>query len=242
MQMNRYDTPPEYRGANSGTIALDQRVSRVMRSVYVRMTLGLLVTALTALWCYSTPAVISFFAAHSAVMWVLMLLEIGLVLGISAGINRLSSPTATLLFYLFAVVNGLMLFPIFMVYTHTSIAKTFFITAGTFGAMSIFGYTTSQDLTKWGSFLFMALIGLIIASVVNIFAHSTTLEWIISGAGVLIFVGLTAWDTQKVKAMAAMAPDGAGGRLATIGALSLYLDFINLFLYLLRFFGSSNND
>lgn len=242
MQMNRYDTPPEYRGAQSGAMALDRRVSRVMRSVYVRMTLGLLVTALTALWCYSTPAVINFFAAHSAVMWVLMLVEVGLVIGISGGINRLSSPTASLLFYLFAVVNGLMLFPIFMVYTHTSIAKTFFITAGTFGAMSIFGYTTSQDLTKWGSFLFMALIGLIIASVVNIFAQSTTMEWIISGAGVLIFVGLTAWDTQKVKTMAMMAPDGATGRLATIGALSLYLDFINLFLYLLRFFGNSNND
>ncbi len=146
-----------------------------------------------------------------------------------------------MLFYLFAVVNGLMLFPIFMVYTHTSIAKTFFITAGTFGAMSIFGYTTSQDLTKWGSFLIMALIGLIVVSVVNIFAHSTTLEWIISGAGVLIFIGLTAWDTQQVKRMAAMAPAESTGRLATIGALSLYLDFINLFLYLLRFFGSSRD-
>ncbi len=239
--MNSYNLPPEYHADPRQSMSLDTRVSRIMRSVYVKMTLGLLVTALTSLWCYSTPAVISFFAAHSATMWILMLLEVGLVIGISAGINRLSSPTASLLFYLFAVVNGLMLFPIFMVYTHTSIAKTFFITAGTFGAMSIFGYTTSQDLTKWGSFLFMALIGLIIVSVVNIFAHSSTLEWIISGAGVLIFIGLTAWDTQKVKQMAAMAPAEATGRLATIGALSLYLDFINLFLYLLRFFGSNRD-
>ena len=239
--MNSYNLPPEYHAEVKQPMSLDNRVSRIMRSVYVKMTLGLLVTALTSMWCYSTPAVISFFATHSAVMWVLMLLEIGLVLGISAGINRLSSPTATMLFYLFAVVNGLMLFPIFMVYTHTSIAKTFFITAGTFGAMSIFGYTTSQDLTKWGSFLIMALIGLIVVSVVNIFAHSTTLEWIISGAGVLIFIGLTAWDTQQVKRMAAMAPAESTGRLATIGALSLYLDFINLFLYLLRFFGSSRD-
>ena len=221
--MNSYNLPPEYHAEVKQPMSLDNRVSRIMRSVYVKMTLGLLVTALTSLWCYSTPAVISFFATHSAVMWVLMLLEIGLVLGISAGINRL------------------MLFPIFMVYTHTSIAKTFFITAGTFGAMSIFGYTTSQDLTKWGSFLIMALIGLIVVSVVNIFAHSTTLEWIISGAGVLIFIGLTAWDTQQVKRMAAMAPAESTGRLATIGALSLYLDFINLFLYLLRFFGSSRD-
>ena len=123
--MNSYNLPPEYHAEVKQPMSLDNRVSRIMRSVYVKMTLGLLVTALTSLWCYSTPAVISFFATHSAVMWVLMLLEIGLVLGISAGINRLSSPTATMLFYLFAVVNGLMLFPIFMVYTHTSIAVSY---------------------------------------------------------------------------------------------------------------------
>ena len=174
-------------------------------------------------------------------MWVLVLVELGLVFGISAGINRMKSSTATALFYLFAVVNGLMLFPIFLVYTHTSIAKTFFITAGTFGAMSIFGYTTKTDLTKWGSFLFMALIGLIIVSVVNIFTKSTQLDWIISGAGVLIFIGLSAYDTWQIKRMAEAAPSDTVGRLATIGALSLYLDFINMFLYLLRFFGSSRD-
>ena len=163
------------------------------------------------------------------------------MIGISAGINKLSSATATLLFYLFAVVNGLMLAPIFMVYTGESIAKTFFITAGTFGAMSIFGYFTTQDLTRFGSILFMALLGLIIASLVNMFAQSSTLEWIISGAGVLIFVGLTAWDTQTIKRMSQAAPVSQVGRIATLGALSLYLDFINLFLYLLRFFGSSRN-
>ncbi|MCM1029013.1 MAG: Bax inhibitor-1/YccA family protein [Pseudoflavonifractor sp.] len=243
--MNNYNLPPEYHGAHQSqaydAVSLDTRVSRVMRSVYVKMTLGLLVTALTALFCYTSPSVINFFAAHPATMWVLIIVELGLVFGISGAINRLSSPVATALFFLFAIVNGLMLFPIFMVYTHTSIAKTFFITAGTFGAMSIFGYTTSQDLTKWGNFLFMALIGLIIASLVNIFTHSSTLDWIISIAGVIIFVGLTAWDTQNVKKMAIMAPDGMTGRLATIGALSLYLDFINLFLYLLRFFGSSRD-
>lgn len=223
------------------TPALDNRVSTVMRNVYVRMTFGLLVTALVALFCYSSPAVMGFFLGHSAAMWILMIAEIGLVIAISAGINRLSAGTATLLFYLFAAVNGLALSPIFLIYTHTSIAKTFFITAATFGAMSIFGYTTRQDLTKFGSILFMALIGLIIASLVNIFMHSSTLDWIISGAGVLIFVGLTAWDTQKIKQMAAVAPTEAVSRLATIGALSLYLDFINLFLYLLRFFGNSRD-
>ena len=134
-----------------------------------------------------------------------------------------------------------MLFPIFMVYAPDSIAKTFFITAGVFGAMSIYGYSTSQDLTKWGSFLVMALIGLIIASLVNIFLHSSTMDWIISGAGVLIFIGLTAWDTQTIKRMAQAAPAESTGKLATIGALNLYLDFINLFLYLLRFFGNSRD-
>ncbi len=160
---------------------------------------------------------------------------------ISGGINKLSSTVATLLFFVFAAVNGLALAPIFLVYTMTSIAKTFFICAGTFGAMSIYGYFTTQDLTKWGNFLFYALIDLIIASVVNIFTHSSTLDWIISIAGVLIFVGLTAWDTQKIKQMAEYTPTDRVGHLATIGALSLYLDFINLFLYLLRFFGNNRD-
>ncbi|MCH5345877.1 MAG: Bax inhibitor-1/YccA family protein, partial [Muribaculaceae bacterium] len=125
--------------------------------------------------------------------------------------------------------------------THASIAKTFFITAGTFGAMSVYGYFTTRDLTRFGNILFMALIGLIIASVVNIFFKSDTLGWIISIAGVIIFVGLTAWDTQKIKQMSQMATPAQYGHIATLGALSLYLDFINLFLYLLRFFGSSRN-
>ena len=153
----------------------------------------------------------------------------------------LSSATASLLFYLFAVINGLALSPIFVVYTGASIAKTFFITAGVFGAMSVYGYFTSKDLSRWGSILTMALFGLIIVSVVNIFLKSTAMEWIISGAGVLIFIGLTAWDTQQIKQMALQAPMETAGKLATLGALSLYLDFINLFLYLLRFFGNNRN-
>ena len=132
-----------------------------------------------------------------------------------------------------------MLCTIFLAYSPGSIAKTFFITAGTFGAMSVYGYFTPNDLSRWGSFLFMALIGLIIASLVNIFMHSSTLDWIISIAGVIIFIGLTAWDTQKIKTMAAHSNGFNPSSLATIGALTLYLDFINLFLYLLRFFGSS---
>lgn len=237
--MQNYPNFPPIPGESERNMSLDMRVSSVMKKVYVKMFLGLLVTAFTALFCTQSPGVINFFATNSWSMWVLIILEFGLVIGISSGINKLSSSTATLLFYLFAIINGLMLFPIFYVYSTTVIYKTFFITAGVFGAMSIYGYFTDRDLTKMGSFLTMALFGLIIAIVVNIFLKSSQLDWIISIIGVLIFVGLTAWDTQQVKKMAQFAGDNAtASRLATIGALSLYLDFINLFLYLLRIFGN----
>lgn len=169
------------------------------------------------------------------------IIEIGLVMWISAGINKMSSTTATLLFFLFAVVNGATLSLIFAAFSPLSIAKTFLITAGTFGAMSVYGYFTEKDLTKFGSFMIMALFGIIICSLVNYFLHSDRLSWVISFAGVIIFLGLTAWDTQQIKRMALTMPGATDGRLATLGALSLYLDFINLFLYLLRFFGSSRD-
>lgn len=236
--------PPQFNPQSynySTATSFASRVSQIMKRVYVNMTLGLLVTALVSLFCANSPGYWSFLAQNSWMMWMFIIAEFGIVIGISAGINRLSTQTASLLFYLFAVVNGLMLSTIFLVYSPGSIAKTFFITAGTFGAMSVYGFCTSRDLTKMGNILFMALIGLIIASLVNIFAHSSGLSWIISILGVLIFTGLTAWDTQQIKNMAQMAPDAAVGRLAVIGALSLYLDFINLFLYLLRFFGASRD-
>ena len=222
--------------------ALARRVTQVMKRVYVKMFMALIVSGLTAWLCASSPSAIMFFATHSWIQWVIVGVELVLVMSISGAINRMSSSTATMLFYLFAIVNGLMLFPILMNYTGVSIAKTFFITAAVFGAMSVYGYTTGNDLSRFGSILFMCLIGLIIASVVNIFLKSSTMEWIISIAGVLIFVGLTAWDTQQVKRMAQMAPDEFTGRLATLGALTLYLDFINLFLFLLNFFGNSDSD
>ncbi len=219
------------------TQALDSFVSRIMKQVYVKMFLALVVSALTALAVPHIDGVAQFALSKGGYL-TLAIIEIGLVIWISAGINRMSSSTATLLFYLFALVNGATLAIIFLVYSPGSIMKTFFITAGTFGAMSIYGYFTEKDLTKIGTFLIFALFGLIICSVVNFFAHSDTMSWLISGAGVLIFLGLTAWDTQKIKQMALQMPNAADGRLATIGALSLYLDFINLFLYLLRFFGN----
>lgn len=241
MQYNQYDNN-QYGYQQYGQPAVPvSKVSSVMKRVYLNMCLGLLVTAFTALFCQASPSVIMFFAQNSWAMWALMIAEFGIVIGVSAGIRRLSTSTAMLLFLAFAVINGLMLFPIFLVYTHTSIAKTFFITAGTFGAMSIYGYCTDRDLSRWGAFLFMALIGLIIASLVNIFLGSSTMDWIISIVGIFIFVGLTAWDTQQIKTMAMMAPNDTVGRLAVLGALTLYLDFINMFLYLLRLFGDSRD-
>ncbi len=239
---NNTPTPPPYNGGgyndSTQTVSL---ASAVMKRVYLKMTLGLLVTAFLSMFCAGSMSYMQFMASNSWFYWGLFIAELVIVFSLSARISKMSSATATLLFYVFAALNGLALAPIFIVYTATSIAKTFFICAGTFGAMSVYGYFITQDLTKWGNFLFYALIGLIIASVVNIFTHSDTLGWIISCAGVLIFVGLTAWDTQKIKQMAQYAPSSMAGHLATIGALSLYLDFINLFLYLLRFFGSSRD-
>ncbi len=225
--------------------SLDAKVSAVMKSVYFKMFLGLLVTAAVAWFVAATAnsdrSFLVYMAQHSWVYWGLAIVEIGLVLWISAGLRKISSGMATGLFFLFAIVNGLTLSIIFVVYQIAAIFKTFLITAGVFGAMSIYGYFTTKDLTRIGSFLYMALFGLIILAVVNMFWANSTMEWIVSGLGVLIFIGLTAWDTQQIKQMAYADPSMANGRLATLGALSLYLDFINLFLYLLRFFGGNHD-
>jgi len=225
--------------------SLEAKVSSVMKGVYVKMFLGLLVTAAVA-WIVAATAssdrsFLVYMAQHSWVYWGLSILEIGLVLWISAGLRKMSSGMATGLFFLFAIVNGLTLSLIFAVYQIAAIFKTFLITAGVFGAMSVYGYFTTRDLTRIGSFLYMALFGLIILIVVNMFWANSTLDWIVSIIGVAIFIGLTAWDTQQIKQMAYADPTMANGRLATLGALSLYLDFINLFLYLLRFFGGNRD-
>lgn len=246
MYNNPQTPPPYYNGSGNNSYysaqsSVTQTASAVMKKVYLLMTLGLLTTALLSFFCASSPAYMLFMASNSWFYWGLIIVEFILLMSISGGINRMSGTTAQLLFFAFSAVNGLALAPIFISYSLGSIAKTFFICSGTFGAMSIYGYCTSQDLTKFGKYLFFALIGLIIASIVNIFTKSSGLEWIISFVGVLIFVGLTAWDTQAIKRMAQYAPSTAVSRIAAIGALSLYLDFINLFLYLLRFFGNSRD-
>ena len=234
--MDQYNYTPD--PFNRSAQAVTTLVSNAMKRVYFKMTLALIVTALTALWASTSYGYVSFLVTPTWLIWVLVAAELGLVIAISGAINRLSNAAASGLFYLFAVVNGLMLCTIFLAYSPGVIAKTFFITAGTFGAMSVYGYFTSNDLSRIGSYLIMALFGLIIASVVNIFLHSSTLDWIVSIAGVFIFIGLTAWDNQQIKLRAmSTAPEGVS-KLATIGALTLYLDFINLFLYRLRIFGN----
>lgn len=211
----------------------------LMRKVYVWMSLALVITGLTAYMVATSESLLTLIYSNRAVMWIMIGVELAIVIGVSAAINKLSLPVATLLFVLYSVINGALLSSIFLIYTTSSIATVFFITAGTFAAMSIYGYTTKTDLTSMGKLLMMAVIGLIIATVVNLFMKSSGLEMIISYAGVLIFVGLTAYDTQKIKEMCIQAPDASETmqKYALLGALSLYLDFINLFIYLLRIFG-----
>lgn len=220
--------------------ALSTYMSQVMRKVYVKMFLGLLVTALTSYIVLTNQTILMTLLQSRALLIGLCVGELALVFALSMAINRLNPVVATIMFYAYAVLNGVTLTPIFLVYTMSSIALTFFVTAGVFLAMSIYGYTTKSDLTKFGTYMVMALIGLIVCSIINIFWANSVMDWIISFAGVAIFVGLTAWDTQKIKQMAQETDEANAGKLATIGALSLYLDFINLFLYLLRFLGNRN--
>ena len=245
-------------GARAGSaLAIDEGLRSYMLRVYNYMGIGLIVTGVAAYFAAAAaittdPATAVGELANgqlvtqwgallfaSPLQWVVMLAPLAFVLVLSFGINKLSVPAAQATFWGFAAIMGLSLSSIFLVYTDASIAKVFFITAATFGAMSLYGYTTKRDLTNMGSFLMMGLIGLIIASVVNIFMQSSMLEFAISAVGVLIFVGLTAYDTQKIKEGYSEA-HGAEmlAKGAIMGALSLYLDFINLFMMMLRLFGN----
>lgn len=212
------------------------RQNALIRQVYAWMGGGLAITAFMALVTLSSPAILAAITGNRLVFYALLFGELALVFTLSGAINRLSSTTATLLFIAYSALNGVTLSVVALVYTRNSIASTFVITAGMFGAMSIYGYITKRDLTAWGSFLFMGLIGVVIASIVNIFVGSSAVSWIISGIGVIVFTGLTAYDTWKIKEMAAQGVEGR--KPAILGALTLYLDFINLFLMLLRFTGN----
>ena len=223
---------------NTAAVSL---TNSVMRRVYFKMFLAMIVTAVTSVFVAGNEAILTLIFSNRVAPIVLLVLQVGVVLILSGRIQKLSTGTASLLFYLYSVLTGVTLSVILLVYTASSIAQTFFITAAVFAAMSIYGYFTSNDLSRFGSIMFMALIGLIVCSLVNMFFKSSTMDWIISFAGVLIFIGLTAWDTQKIKYMTAYADESMVGKIATIGALNLYLDFVNLFLYLLRFFGDSRD-
>lgn len=207
--------------------------------VYGWMTIGLALTALAAVFTLSSEAALQTIFGNKLVFYGLILGELGLVIAMSAAINRISAATATLMFLAYSALNGVTMASIFLVYTRSSIASTFMVAAGTFAAMSLYGYATKRDLTGWGSFLFMGLIGIVIASVVNIFLNSAMITWIVSYLGVFIFVGLTAYDTQKIKmiGMGGFADGESQRKAAILGALTLYLDFINLFLMLLRIMG-----
>lgn len=212
---------------------------RYMVKVYGWMGLGLIITGFVAMFTASSPALLSFIFDSRWMFLGLIVLELVCVGILVSSINRLSATMATLIFILYSIMNGLTMACVFIVYTEASIAQAFFVTAGTFTVMSIYGYTTKTDLSKWGNLLFMGVIGLLIASVVNYFLQSEMVYWITTYVGVLIFVGLTAYDTQKIKNMNIIGNEGSDDdrKEAIMGALTLYLDFINLFLFLLRIFG-----
>lgn len=240
MKQDKWTDVGQFGGSD---FSLSTAFPALMRKVFVWMTLALAITGLTAFGVATSPTIVSMIFGSKLMFWGLIIAEFALVFAISGAINRLSLSTATLLFILYSVVNGATLSVIFFAFSTAVIAKTFFITAGTFGVMALVGYTTKTDLTSMGKLLFMALLGIIIASVVNMFVHSSGFDLIISYVGVIIFVGLTAYDTQKIKQMCQMAPDAGetAQKIALIGALELYLDFINLFLYLLRIFGNNKD-
>ena len=251
MEFNRQNT--QTKSSITDAHIVDQGLRAYMLKVYNYMASGVFLTGVVSLLLFRlsggydiqvsssgiqnlTPIGQALFA--SPLMWVVMLAPLGIVIYMSFGIRKMSAAKAQTTFWIFAALMGASLASIFLVYTGASITRVFFITAGTFGAMSIYGYTTKRDLTKFGSFLMMGLIGIIIASIVNIFMKSSMMYFVISIIGVLIFVGLTAYDTQKIKNMYAASDTGElMGKKAVMGALTLYLDFINLFIMLLRLFG-----
>ncbi len=248
MEFNRQNIQTKTRTAQ--THAVDEGLRAYMLKVYNYMSSGILLTGIVSLVLFKLSVIMTPDGSitgltgvgnalyNSSLMWVVMLAPLGVVFYMSFGIRKMSASKAQGTFWIFAALMGASLSSIFLIYTGTSITRVFFITAGTFGAMSIYGYTTKRDLTKLGSFLMMGLIGIIIASVVNIFMKSSMMYFVISILGVLIFVGLTAYDTQKIKNMYLVSDSGEiMGKKAVMGALTLYLDFINLFIMLLRLFG-----
>lgn len=234
--MNEFEMTPQ--AAFSPTAAATaERVTAFLRKVYGWMFVGLGVTAAVALGVAGSPTLLQAIFGNKLLFFGLIIAELGLVFYLSARVAKIAPATASGLFLLYSALNGATLAMIFLAYTGTSIATTFAVTAGMFGALALYGTTTKRSLAGVGQFMFMGLIGLILASVVGMFVKSDGLQFVISIVGVIVFTGLTAWDAQKLKAMAVSVPEGQVGSYAVVGALSLYLDFINLFLFMLRFLG-----
>ncbi|MDG2187572.1 MAG: Bax inhibitor-1/YccA family protein [Hyphomicrobiales bacterium] len=229
--------PRIYNKTSFSAADIDQGLRTYMLRVYNYMAIGLLITGFVAYFAAASGIYLAI--AQTPLIWVVMLAPLGMVFYLSARIARMSVSAAQISFWIFSGLMGLSLSYIFLAYTGNSIARVFLITSGTFGALSIFGYTTRKDLSAWGSFLFMGLVGIILASIVNMFIGSSGMQFIISVLGVLIFAGFTAYDTQKIKEMYYQGDNSeTSGRKAIMGALRLYLDFINLFILLLQLFGS----
>ena len=234
--MNEFEmTPPTAFSPTAAATA--ERVTAFLRKVYGWMFVGLGVTAAVSLGVASSPTLLQAIFGNKILFFGLIIAELGLVFYLSARVSKIAPATASGLFLLYSALNGATLAMIFIAYTGTSIATTFAVTAGMFGALALYGTTTKRSLAGVGQFMFMGLIGLILASVVGMFLKSAGLQFVISIVGVIVFTGLTAWDAQKLKAMAVAVPEGQVGSYAVVGALSLYLDFINLFLFMLRFLG-----
>lgn len=223
-----------------GNYASKAAQSTLLRSVYVWMTLALVITGFVSMYVAQSYQLISFIFGNRLALWGMLIAELAVVFYLSARINSISFTKATVMFIIYSILNGATLASIFLVYTMSSIASTFFVAAGTFGVMALYGYVTKSDLTRIGNICLMALIGLIIATLVSMFWQNSMLQMIITYAGVILFVGLTAYDSQKIKRL--LTADGIEvteetQKIALLGALTLYLDFINLFLYLLRMLG-----
>jgi uncharacterized protein len=234
--MNPYEITPETR-FQAGALESTSKVSAFLRRVYGWMFAGLALTGLVAAGMASNPALVTGFARNRMLFFGLMIVELGLVVFLSARVLKMSPAAAIASFTAYAALNGILFSTIFLAFTMTSIATTFFITAGMFGALALFGTVTKKSLAGIGSFVSMGLIGVMLAMLVGMFVHSDGLQFAISIIGVIVFTGLTAWDAQRLKSMALATAEGHVENLAIVGALSLYLDFINLFLFMLRFMG-----
>jgi len=221
-----------------GSVAAAERVGAFLRAVYGWMCTGLAITAITAWFIASSPSLVAAIATNRILFWGLLIAQLGIVFVLSARVERLAATTASLLFVVYSALTGVTMSFVLLAFTGESVATTFLVTAGMFGALALYGTATARSLAGAGQFLFMGLVGVVLASLVGMFWHSDALQFVISFIGVIVFTGLTAYDAQRLKAMALASPTGNSGSYAVVGALSLYLDFVNLFLMLLRFTGN----